>query len=127
MTFVSRLAPWAGKLKVGIAWSGFQGQVNNRNRAVPLSTLMPLLQMQRVQCFSLQKGDAGPWTDVAPGPKQLVDLAAEWRDFNDSAAMLQHLDVVITVDTAVSQRLRPGAQLTARQGQGSAGFPPSRE
>ncbi len=97
-----RLAPWAGKLKVGIAWSGFQGQVNNRNRAVPLSTLMPLLQMPGVQCFSLQKGNAGPWTDMTPGPQQLVDLTGEWRDFGDSAAMLQHLDLVITVDTAIA-------------------------
>jgi tetratricopeptide (TPR) repeat protein len=31
-----RLRPWAGKLKVGLAWCGFQGQMNNRNRAMAL-------------------------------------------------------------------------------------------
>ena len=59
-----RLAPWAGWRKVGLAWSGSQLQVNNRNRAVPLSLLAPLLGESGVQCFSLQKGDAGP--DVVP-------------------------------------------------------------
>jgi tetratricopeptide (TPR) repeat protein len=97
-----RMAPWAGKFRIGIAWSGFQGQVNNRNRAVSLGEWMPLLQLPGVQCFSLQKGDPGPWTDVTPDPQQLVDLTGEWRDFNDSAAMLQHLDLVITVDTAIA-------------------------
>ncbi len=97
-----RLAPWSGQFRIGIAWSGFQGQVNNRNRAVLLSELAPVWQAEGVQCFSLQKADAGPWTDVRPSPQQLVDLTGEWRDFNDSAAMLQHLDLVITVDTAIA-------------------------
>jgi len=97
-----RLAPWRGKFRIGIAWSGYQGQVNNRNRAFLLSELMPLVQSNGVQCFSLQKGDAGAWTDVRLPPEQLVDLTPEWRDFNDSAAMLQHLDLVITVDTAIA-------------------------
>jgi tetratricopeptide (TPR) repeat protein len=97
-----RLAPWQGKFKVGLAWSGSQKQVNNNNRAVPLSELAPLLRMRGVQCFSLQKGDAAGFTDVAPDPKQLIDLTAEWHDFSDSAAMLENLDLVISVDTAVA-------------------------
>ena len=97
----ARLAPWAGQVKVGLAWSGSQRQVNNRNRAVPLSLLLPFTHMDGVQCFSLQKGDAGPWTDQ-PLPAQLVDLTAEWDDFADSAAMFEELDLVITVDTAIA-------------------------
>ena len=31
-----------------------------------------------------------------------MDLTAQWTDFTDSAAMLQNLDLVITVDTAVA-------------------------
>jgi tetratricopeptide (TPR) repeat protein len=97
-----RLRPWAGKLRVGLAWSGSPAQVNNRNRAVPLSLLAPLLTQPGVQCFSLQKGDAGAWTDVAPEPARLVNLTAEWNDFDDSAAMVEALDLVITVDTAIA-------------------------
>jgi tetratricopeptide (TPR) repeat protein len=97
-----RMAPWSGKFKVGIAWSGSRVQVNNRNRAMPLSLLQPLLEVPGVQCFSLQKGDAGAATDIAPDPQRLVDLTPEWADFCDSAAMMDQLGLVITVDTAVA-------------------------
>lgn len=99
-----RMQPWAGRFKVGIAWSGSMAQVNNRNRAMPLSLLLPLAASapQRVQCFSLQKGDAGAATDVAPADSGLVDLTSGWQDFDDSAAMIEQLDLVITVDTALA-------------------------
>jgi tetratricopeptide (TPR) repeat protein len=97
-----RMRPWAGRFKVGLAWSGSHVQVNNRNRAMPLSCLRGIFQDPRVQCFSLQKGDAGGWTDVAPEPARLVNLTAEWNDFDDSAAMVEALDLVITVDTAIA-------------------------
>lgn len=97
-----RLQPWARHAKVGLAWSGSQVQVNNRNRALPLSLLLPLMQRPGVQCFRLQKGDAGPWTDVTPAGGELVDLTGAWSDFGESAAMIEQLDLVITVDTAVA-------------------------
>jgi ADP-heptose:LPS heptosyltransferase len=55
-----------------------------------------------VQCFNLQKGDAGAWTDVAPEGRELVDLTGEWTDFGESAAMIEQLDLVVTVDTAIA-------------------------
>jgi tetratricopeptide (TPR) repeat protein len=96
------LAPWPEQARIGLAWSGSQAQINNRNRAQPLSLLLSLAQLPGVQCFSLQKGDAGPWSDVAADPGRLVDLTAAWQDFGDSAAMIEQLDLVITVDTAVA-------------------------
>ena len=97
-----RLKPWDGKRKVGIAWAGSPVQVNNRNRSMPLSALAPLLDMQGVQCFSLQKGPGGGFTDMTPAAQALVDLTGEWNDFSDSAAMIECLDLVITVDSAVA-------------------------
>ncbi len=97
-----RLAPWSDKFKIGLAWSGSQQQVNNNNRGIHLSELMPIMGMPGVQCFSLQKGDAGAFGDVSPAADRLVDLTGAWADFTDSAAMLQNLDLVITVDTAVA-------------------------
>jgi tetratricopeptide (TPR) repeat protein len=97
-----QLAPWDGKLKVGLAWSGSLVQVNNRNRAIPLSTLLPLTQLPGVQCFSLQKGDAGAFRDATPDAGALVDFTGAWTDMNDSAAMIAELDLVITVDTSIA-------------------------
>ncbi len=95
-----RLAPWQGRFRIGLAWSGTRRQLNNRNRAVALSHLAPLFDLPGVQCFSLQQADAGRYTDVRPTPEQLVDLTREWRDFGDSAAMVEQLDLVVSVDTA---------------------------
>ncbi len=97
-----RMPPADGRLRVGLAWSGSLQQVNNANRAMRLSQLIALLNLPQVQCFSLQKASAGALTDVAPGPEQLVDLTPHWSDFTDSAAMIQHLDLVITVDTVIA-------------------------
>ncbi len=97
-----RLKPWAGKLKVGLAWAGHAVQVNHRNRSMPLSALAPLLETDGVQCFSLQKSDGGVFTDRVADPCQLVDLTPDWHDFSDSAAMVEALDLVITIDSAVA-------------------------
>jgi hypothetical protein len=97
-----RMPPAEGRLRVGLAWSGSLKQVNNNNRAMRLSQLSPILDMAGLQCFNLQKADCGAFTDVAPDPAQLVDLTPEWRDFTDSAAMIENLDIVITVDTSIA-------------------------
>ncbi|MBC5766319.1 tetratricopeptide repeat protein [Ramlibacter albus] len=100
--WAEKLSPWSGKFKVGLAWCGYTNQMNNRNRAMYLSNLQGLLGMPGVQCFSLQKSDGGEYTDIDPGEERLVDLTADWRDFGDSAAMIQNLDLVITVDTSIA-------------------------
>lgn len=96
------LPPAEGRLRVGLAWSGSLRQVNNNNRAMRLSHLRPLLEMPQLQCFSLQKGECGVFTDIAPPAGQLVDLTGDWADFTDSAAMIENLDLVVTVDTSIA-------------------------
>jgi tetratricopeptide (TPR) repeat protein len=97
-----RLRPADGRFKLGLCWSGSPAQVNNRNRAVPLRLLEPFTRLAGVQCYSLQKGDAGGYTDIAIEPARLVDLTPAWGDFGDSAAMIEQLDLVITVDTVIA-------------------------
>ena len=96
------MPPPGGRLTVGLAWSGSRAQVNNNNRALRLSAFAPLFTSPDLQCFSLQKGDAGPFTDVLPQPGRLLDLTSQWSSFTDSAAMISSLDLVITVDTSVA-------------------------
>lgn len=102
LSWRDRLPPAGGRLRVGLAWSGSLKQVNNNNRAVRLSQLAPILEMPQLQCFSLQKGECGAFTDVEVPGTQLVDLTGEWDDFTDSAAMIANLDLVITVDTSIA-------------------------
>ncbi|HEY8048184.1 MAG TPA: hypothetical protein VIE63_03355, partial [Ramlibacter sp.] len=100
--WAQRMPPAEGRLRVGLAWSGSLKQVNNNNRAVRLSQLAPIFALPQLQCFSLQKGDCGTFTDVEPSADQLVDLTHDWHDFTDSAAMIGNLDIVVTVDTSVA-------------------------
>lgn len=96
-----KLAKWDGQLKVGIAWAGHYIHANHHNRSVALSEFKPILEMMGVQCFSLQKSDGGVYSDIKPTPEQLVDFTPEWQDFTDSAAMIDNLDLVISIDSAV--------------------------
>lgn len=100
--WAQRMPPRNGRLRVGLAWSGSLKQVNNNNRAVHLSQLMPLVDMPGLQCFSLQKGECGAFTDVEVPGGQLIDLTPQWHDFTDSAAMIENLDLVVTVDTSIA-------------------------
>ena len=97
-----RLSQWNSKRRIGIAWAGSPTQANNINRSLHLSACLPLLQVPGVQWFNLQKMDAGAFTDVDPASTPMIDLAPQWSDFADSAAMVTQLDLVITVDTAVA-------------------------
>lgn len=96
----ARLQPWAGGRKVGLNWCGSPTQVNNRNRSMHLSALLPLARLPGLCFFSLQKEKPGEWTDAPLDA--LVDLTASWQDFGDSAALVEQLDLVITVDSAVA-------------------------
>lgn len=96
-----KLAKWDGKLKIGIAWAGHYIHANHHNRSMALSEFKPLLEMAGVQCFSLQKSDGGVYTDMIATPEQLVDFTSEWTDFTDSAAMIDNLDLIISIDSAV--------------------------
>jgi tetratricopeptide (TPR) repeat protein len=100
--WAGRMPPAQGRLRVGLAWSGSLKQVNNNNRAIHLSRLAPLMEMHELQCFSLQKGECGVFSDIEPSREQLVDLTAQWTDFGDSTAMIENLDIVITVDTSIA-------------------------
>jgi tetratricopeptide (TPR) repeat protein len=97
----AKLAAFDGKLKVGIAWAGHYIHANHHNRSMALSQFKPILSMPGVQCFSLQKSEGGSYTDISLPEGQLIDYTAEWTDFTDSAAMVDELDLVISIDSAV--------------------------
>ena len=91
--------PTAG-LRVGLAWAGAPGNSKDRNRSIPLALLKPLFGLENVHFFSLQMG-AGV-EQLVEVQAAITDLAPATRDFADTAAQMAHLDLVITVDTAVA-------------------------
>lgn len=88
------------RLKVGVVWAGSRQHHNDRTRSMRLADLKPLFTLTGVAWFSLQVGpaqvEAMAFNDV------LVDVAGELNDFADTAALIEQLDLVISVDTAVA-------------------------
>ncbi|HSE79916.1 MAG TPA: tetratricopeptide repeat protein [Alphaproteobacteria bacterium] len=90
-----------GRLRVGLVWSGNQGNRKLAHRNMPLEALRPLLAIDGVRLFSLQVGT--PSAELSRLPRGAVDdLAPRLRDFADTAAAVANLDLIITVDTAVA-------------------------
>lgn len=97
-----RLRRHSGALHVGIAWAGRPTHKNDRNRSLGLAGFLPLLELPGTELFSLQVGPRQG--DIATlGLEALVtDLGARVKDFADTAALMQDLDLIITVDTSVA-------------------------
>ncbi len=102
----ARLATLPG-LRVGLVWAGGQvpGQPEqlriDRRRSIALAQLAPLAAVPGVSFVSLQKGPPAAQAATPPAGLVLHDFTAELGDFTDTAALIEALDLVIGVDTAV--------------------------
>ncbi|WP_313177197.1 tetratricopeptide repeat protein [Massilia sp.] len=90
-------------LRVGLVWRGFAGHVNDTHRSLPgLEALAPLWSIPNVSFFGLQRGMDGEPAPGTTGAFALTELGPEIGDFGDTAAIVEALDLVICVDTAVA-------------------------
>lgn len=90
------------QFKVGIAWAGRPTHRNDRNRSCPFTHFAELMGLPNVTFFSLQKGDATEDLRKYACDALVMDVGQQLEDFADTAAVLQQLDLVICVDTAVA-------------------------
>jgi tetratricopeptide (TPR) repeat protein len=88
------------KPRIGVAWSGNEKQKNDPNRSMTLLTLAPLFSAD-AHWISLQK-EVRPHDAALLGTLPIVSFGDELRDFADTAALLDLMDLVITVDTSVA-------------------------
>jgi tetratricopeptide (TPR) repeat protein len=89
-------------LKVGIAWAGSAAHHNDRNRSIAPGVLRELITDSDITFVSLQKDATADDLSQAGLDGAIIDLSSELNDFEDTAAIIMALDVVITVDTAVA-------------------------
>ena len=87
--------------RAGLVWSGAVGHRHDRQRSLPALQLLPLLELD-VEFHSLQK-------EYRPGDLNVPALASRVRDWSGqlgnlaaTAGLIEELDLVITVDTAVA-------------------------
>lgn len=99
-TWKTRL-PRGNSPLVGLAWSGNPFHWEDRNRSIALNRLAPLLS-EPVSFVSLQKTVAAEDAKTLNGLANLTHFGDELADFDDTAAVIECLDLIVTVDTAVA-------------------------
>jgi hypothetical protein len=91
--------------RIGIAWQGNAHHQLDRHRSIPLRAFAPLARIPGLQFISLQKGKGSEQLNKIGQAIQILPLADDCDQaagaFMDTAAILEHLDLVITADTAI--------------------------
>jgi hypothetical protein len=102
-----KVAAWQERLgtktkpRIGLTWSGNQAAGTNRKRHFALARLLPYLPADfEYHCLQTEVVAADAET-LARG-SGLFQWADALRDFSDTAALCQCLDLVISVDTSVA-------------------------
>ncbi len=105
-----KFASWAERLwallprgysRIGIAWAGRPTHRNDLRRSTRLATFAPLASLPGVALVSLQKGPAQAEIGTYWGRAPLLNLGPELHDFADTMAVIECLELVVTVDTSV--------------------------
>ncbi len=88
--------------KIGISWAGSPSHENDHNRSIPLSMFKPLEDNDGIRLFSLQLGSRRADLKDMPGSSKIYDMGDHLTDFMATAQLMNKLDLIITVDTAVA-------------------------
>jgi tetratricopeptide (TPR) repeat protein len=103
----NKKAEWQKKLgtktmpRVGLAWSGNQEHTNDHNRSIPLETLKPLLELP-FEFHSLQKEYKQKDRMFLADLPKLRDHHRKLTDFSETAAVMDEMDLIISVDTSAA-------------------------
>jgi tetratricopeptide (TPR) repeat protein len=89
------------KRRVGIVWSGNPDHNNDGNRSIAFARLASLLEAD-VDWISLHKEMREEDRAAFESSGRVVFCGDELRDFSDTAALADLMDLVITVDTSVA-------------------------
>jgi Flp pilus assembly protein TadD len=102
-----RLAGLDG-LRVGLVWAGSQ-RLNrpeeasfDHRRSIAIDAMAPLSEASGVNFISLQKYEQTAQATPPPRGMTLHDFTADLHDFEDTAALIVNLDLVISIDTSVA-------------------------
>ncbi|HEX5683208.1 MAG TPA: tetratricopeptide repeat protein [Ideonella sp.] len=90
------------ELAVGWVWAGNPNVKNDAQRSPRFAPFAPWLRLPGLRWFVLQKGDGQRDLAGQDLPGHFVNLDAEIHSFDDTAAVVAELDLVITSDTSVA-------------------------
>jgi Tfp pilus assembly protein PilF len=91
------------RFKVGLVWSGNRTHQRNPLRAVdPLDYARTFNHFQSVDFVSVQLDGGSDVQGMCDAGLRVIDHSGELRSFDDTAALLQSMDLVITVCTSAA-------------------------
>ena len=99
---VARAARRHAAPRVALAWAGNAGHANDRNRSIALARLAPLLARDQVGFISIQRELRDEDAAALAQMPRMTHVGEELEDFDDTAAVVALVDLVITVDTSVA-------------------------
>ncbi|HTH94073.1 MAG TPA: tetratricopeptide repeat protein [Rhodocyclaceae bacterium] len=94
----SRLS--SNALNIGIAFSGNRAHVNDHERSMTLQDVLPLTE--HVHLFIIQKHLSDADSEIVNGNDRLTFVGDDLHDFTDTAAMVEQMDLIVTVDTSLA-------------------------
>jgi len=104
-----RVTKWRDQLgektalpRVGLVWSGNPAHKNDHNRSIALARFSQLLNNDCARFFSLQKDLRDEDAAILANFPELQHFGAQLQDFDDTAALIELMDLVISVDTSVA-------------------------
>ncbi|MBY0509068.1 MAG: tetratricopeptide repeat protein [Rhodospirillaceae bacterium] len=89
------------KPRIGLAWSGSVLEVDLLKRSIPLATLAKIISPD-FEYISLQKELKESDRAVLSSIPAIRHFGDELKDFSDTAALCELVDVVITIDTSIA-------------------------
>jgi hypothetical protein len=98
----SATAPFKDDFKIGVLWSGSVSYRANHKRSFSHTQFLQLADIAGAQMFSLYKGPLSQAFHDDGTSCVIIDAASNDRDFADSAALINELDLVITMDSAIA-------------------------
>ena len=88
--------------KVGIVWAGGPKLRNDRNRSCRLRYFASLSDIGTVRLIGIQKGKAAEQVKDLCAGIEVINHGPELEDFTDTMGLIENLDLIISVDTAVA-------------------------
>lgn len=85
---------------IGVVWAGNPNHKNDKNRSIPFHVFNQLFSLQAVSWVSLQMDEKA--ADLQTVSHQVIDFHENISDFAETAGLIENLDLIITVDTAVA-------------------------
>ena len=90
-----------GEFRIGLVWRGSKSQ-NDDQRPVPLNALKPLFEIDRIRGYSFQIDSIEDELHQSGLAEEMLPLGPSLTDFSVTAALILNMDLMVTMDTAVS-------------------------